>query len=130
MQSVFKNLVFASILHKFSIKFKAGEFPSQSKTLMRFSSKIFSLFCSMARRQVLLKNFSSVGKCPFHVFYNFTLNYFNIFVGIHNSLNREKRSDTFKAISWYKDSRFPTEEEFFSKAWLLAILQKKMKKKF
>ena len=42
----------------------------------------------------LLKIFSSFGKCPFIVFHHFRLNHFNIFIGIHHPLIREKISSS------------------------------------
>ena len=50
VQSFFKSRVFA-LLHKFSIRFREGEFPGQSRTLMRFFSKFFSLFLQYGRER-------------------------------------------------------------------------------
>ena len=43
VQSLFKSRIF-TILHKFSIGFREGEFPDQSRVLMWFSSKVVVTF--------------------------------------------------------------------------------------
>ena len=104
MQSLFNSRIF-SILHKFSIGFGESKLHGQSRTLMRLSSKVVFIFCSMAGSRILLKIFSVWEMLASCFSPQFTLNYLNIFVGIHHPLNREKISNTFKAMLWWRNSR-------------------------
>jgi len=62
VQSFLSSLVF-TILHKFSIGFKSGEFPGQSRTLIPFSSKIFFTFLQNNKKPNLDHKRSHHPKC-------------------------------------------------------------------
>jgi len=56
VQSFLSSLVF-TIFHKFSIGFKSGEFPGQSRTLVPFSLKIFFTFLQNDKEPNLVEKY-------------------------------------------------------------------------
>ena len=97
VQSCSLTLLFM-MTHKFSIGFRSGELPGQSRNEMLWSEKkIFDFFWRMAWCQFLLKDTIPIRKCLLHIWNYSSLDNFNVLVTFHHSLNRKMRTNSFEA---------------------------------
>ena len=80
--------LFLIMFQRFSIGFRSGELPGHASVLIPLSVKFRNFLRRMAWRKVLLKYSITSGVILLELRPHFVPQYFDIFLGIHHSINR------------------------------------------